>query len=99
MKIGMFGHPPSCPNGMNIHSLRNIDNQLDVGIVVVICATGNFNIVICHADIIGVCLEIFRRGHHCKLDGPFVAERLVCPFSYRPNFLYGSDAVVGNQYL
>jgi hypothetical protein len=32
---------PSCPHGVNIHSLCNIDDQLDVGIIVVIRAPGN----------------------------------------------------------
>lgn len=32
---------------MDIHSLRNIDNQLNVGVVVVIRTTGHLQIVIC----------------------------------------------------
>jgi len=57
------------------------------------------NILICHSNIIRVCLQIFRCGHHCELDGPLVAEGFVGPFSYRSNLFYRSDTVVSNKHL
>jgi hypothetical protein len=35
------GVTPTSPDGMDVHSLSNIDDQLDVGVVVVIRATGD----------------------------------------------------------
>ena len=37
---------PSCPDSMYIHSLRNIDNKLYVGVVVVVRASRNLLLVI-----------------------------------------------------
>lgn len=31
---------PSCPHSVNVHSLCHVYNELHVGVVVVICATG-----------------------------------------------------------
>lgn len=90
---------PSGPHGVYVHALGNINNKLDVCIVVVICATGHFDVVVGHSDVIGVGSQIFGGGHDCELNGLFVAKRLVGPFPYRSNLLDGSDTVVGNQYL
>ncbi len=81
---------------MDVHALGNVDDELDIGVVVVVCATGDLDVVVRHPDVIGIGLKIFWRGHHCELDGPLVVELLVRPFSYRPNLLDGSDTVVGN---
>lgn len=67
---------------MDIHTLGNIHDKLDVGIVVVICASGDFNVVIGHPDVVGVGLQIFRGGHDGELDGALVAECFVSPFPY-----------------
>lgn len=47
---------PASPDGMDVHALGNVDNQLDVGIVVVICAAGDFDVVVSHSNVVGVCL-------------------------------------------
>lgn len=73
---------PSCPDRVHVHALRNIDNELHIGVVVVVRATWNLNVLISHSDVVGIGAQIFGRGHHSELDGPLVAERLVCPFSY-----------------
>jgi hypothetical protein len=84
---------------VDVHTLSDIDNQLDIGVVVVIGASGNFDVVVGHANVVGVGLEILRSGHDCEVDGPLVAENFVCPFSHRSNLLDGGNTVVGDQNL
>jgi hypothetical protein len=57
------------------------------------------NVLIRHADVVGICRQIFRRSHDCKLDGSFVTERLVCPLSHRADLFDRGNAIVGNQDL
>lgn len=92
-------HLPSCPHGVHIHPLRNIDNQLDVGIIIIIGSTGNLDVLVGHANIVGVGGQIFGRGHHSELDSPLVAEGLVSPFPHRANLFDSGDTVVGNKHL
>ena len=66
---------------MDIHALRNIENELDVGIVVVIRAAGDLDVVVRHSDVICVGLQIFWGSHDGEVNGSLVAERLVGPFS------------------
>jgi hypothetical protein len=72
---------PSSPDGMDIHALSNIHNQLDVGIVVVVCAAGNLDVVVGHSNVFCVGLQIFGGGHDSEVNGSLVTERLVSPFS------------------
>ena len=90
---------PSGPNGMNVHPLSNIHNQLHVGVVVVVGPAGNLDVVVCHANIVCVRLQILGGCHDGELDGALVAECFVRPFSNRSDFLDGSNTVVGNQNL
>mgnify|MGYP006976734340 FL=1 len=55
--------------------------------------------MICHADVVGIGLKIFWRSHDRELDGTLVSERLVRPFSYRPDLLDGCNTVVRDQNL
>lgn len=73
---------PSCPDSVYAHALGNVDDKLDIGIVVVVCATRNLDVMVGHPDVVGVRLEIFRGSHDGELDGALVAERLVGPFPY-----------------
>ncbi len=84
---------------MDIHALSNIDNELDVCVVVIVCAARDFDIVVGHANVVGICLQILGGGHDGEVDGTLVAKRLVSPFSDGSDLLDGGDTVVGNQYL
>lgn len=84
---------------MNIHALGNVDNELDVGVVVVVCAAGDLDIVVGHANVVGVGLQVLGGGHDGEVDGALVAKHFVGPFSDGSNLLDGGDAVVGNQNL
>ena len=66
---------------MDVHTLSNVDDQLDVGIVVVVGTAGNLDVVVRHSDVFCVGLQIFGGSHHSEVNGSLVAERLVCPFS------------------
>lgn len=110
---------PSCPHSVDVHTLCNIDNELDVGIVVVVgtsrnlrpsvshahnsqhlpeCAT-HLNILIRHADVLSVGLEILGRRHDGELNRPLIAEGLVCPFPHRADFLDCCNTVICNEHL
>lgn len=108
---------------MDVHTFGDVNNQLNVCIIVVVCATRNLrreslaialcvgflasllgvsaylNILISHTNIIGVCLQIFRSGHDCELNGTLVTERLVGPFSHGTDFLDCGNTIVGNEDL
>lgn len=84
---------------MHVHPLSDINNQLHIGIIMVICAAGNLDVVIRHADVVCIGLQIFRGGHHSELDGPLVAEGLVGPFPDGPDLLDSGDTVVRDKYL
>ena len=62
-------------------------------------APSYLNILVCHSNVVCVCLQIFWSGHDCELNGALVAESLVGPFSYGTDFLDRCNTVVGNQNL
>lgn len=66
---------------MDVHALGNIHNQLHIGVVVVVGASRDFDVVVCHSDVVCVGLQIFGSGHDGELNGALVAESLVGPFS------------------
>lgn len=109
---------PSCPHGVDVHTLRNIDNELDIGVVVVVGTSGHLNaalatasahrtsskrthlnILVRHADVLSVRLEILGRGHDGELDRPLVAKRLVCPFPHRADLFDRCNTVVRDEHL
>lgn len=90
---------PAGPDGVDIRALGDINNQLDVGVVVVVGAAGDLDVVVGHADVVGVGLQVLGRGYDGEVDGALVAERLVRPLADGADLLDGGDAVVGNQDL
>lgn len=90
---------PSSPNGMNIHSFGNIDNQLDIGIIIIIGTTGHLDIFIGHSDVVRIGVQILWGSHYCELNRSLVAEGFVGPFSYGANLLDGGNTIVGDEYL
>ena len=43
---------------MYLHALGNVQNELDIGVVVVICPTGNRHVMVCHFDVLGISCNI-----------------------------------------
>ena len=90
---------PSGPDGVNSGALGNVDDEVDVGIVVVVGAAGHLDVLVGHADVVGVDLEVLGRRHDDKLDGALITKRLVRPLADRANLLDGGNAVVADEHL
>ena len=84
---------------MNACTLSDVDNKVDIGVIVVVGSTGNFNISISHPNVFGVNSQILGRGHDGEFDGALGTESLVGPFSDRSNLLDSGDTVVCDQNL
>jgi hypothetical protein len=84
---------------MYAHSLRNINDQFHVGVVVVVRATGYLHVLICHPNVVGIRLEIFWCRHDGKLYCPLISKCVVCPFSHRSNLFDRCNTVIGNEHL
>jgi hypothetical protein len=84
---------------VNSSALSHLNDKVDIGVVVVVPATGDLDILVGHADVLGVRLEVFGGGHDNKLDGALVAKGLVGPFSHGADLLDGSNAVVRDKDL
>lgn len=84
---------------MDTGSLRNIYNEINVGIVVVVASTWDLNVSVRHADIFGVDSQIFRGRHDSEFNLTIRAKGFVRPFSDGPNFLNSGNTVVGDQNL
>lgn len=56
-------------------------------------------VLIRHANVICIGCEILRRCHDGKLNGPFVSEGLIGPFSYGSDFFHRRDAIVCDEHL
>jgi hypothetical protein len=80
-------------------SLRNIDNEVDVGVVVVIASSWYFHISVGHPDVFGVDAQIFRSRHDGEFDLSIRAKSLVRPFSNGSNFFDSCNTVVGDEDL
>jgi len=60
-------------------TLGDVDNEVNVGIVVVVGSTGDLDEAVSHADELGVDGEVLWGGHDGELDGALGAKGLVCP--------------------
>jgi hypothetical protein len=90
---------PSSPNGVDTCALRDIDDKVDIGVIVVVRSTGDFNISVGHPDVLGIDSQVFGSGHDGELYCALGPESLVGPFSDRSDFLDGGDTVVGDKDL
>ena len=54
------GVAPAGPDGLHFAAEGNVDNQLDVGVVVVVGAPGHVHVVVGHADEFGVGRHVLR---------------------------------------
>jgi hypothetical protein len=57
------------------------------------------NILIRHPNVVRICLQILRSGHHCELDCPLVAEGFVGPFPHGSDLLDRGNTVVRDENL
>jgi len=84
---------------VNACTLSNVHNKVDIGVIVVVGSTGNFNISISHPDVFGVNSQILRRSHDGEFDCTLGTESLVGPFSDGSNLLDSGDTVVCDKDL
>jgi hypothetical protein len=59
----------------------------------------HLDILVRHADVLGVGLQILGRGHDGELDGPLIAKCLVCPLPHGADLLDCRNTVVCNEHL
>ena len=90
---------PASPHSVHAGTLSNIDNQLDIGVIVSIGATGHFHVFVRHADVFSVHTQVFRRRHYDKLNGTLIAKRLVGPFAHGANLFHSCNTIVTNKHL
>ena len=84
---------------MDASSLSYIDDKVDVGVIVVVASTRDFDISIGHPDVLGIDPQILRGGHDREFDGSLIPKSLVGPLSYRTDLFYSGDTVVGDEDL
>lgn len=53
---------PSSPNGVDTCPLGDVNDEVDVGVVVVVGAAGNLDEAVSHADVVGVDLSVRWSG-------------------------------------
>lgn len=82
---------------MHTGALGDIDNEVDVGVVVVVGTAGHLDVLVGHANVIGIHLKIFGGGHDREFDCTLMTESLIGPFPDRANLLDGGDTVVANE--
>jgi hypothetical protein len=88
---GEINNSPSSPDGVYSSTFSDIDNDIDVGVIVVVRSSRNFNVLIGHPNVVGVDLEILRGSHHDEFDSAFGTKSFVSPFPDRTNLLDGGD--------
>ena len=78
---------------------RQLHDEGDVGVFVVVGASGHVHDGVDHADVIGVGPKVLQGGHDHEADGPLVPEHLVHPLTDAPDGLHGRHAVDHDQEL
>ena len=89
---------PASPNGMNACPLGNINDQVDIGVIVIVASSRNLDVLICHTNVFGVHFKIFRSCHHNEFNRSLLSKRFVSPFSNGTNLFDCGNTVVANQY-
>jgi hypothetical protein len=67
---------------VNPGAFGDVDDQIDIGVIVMIRASWNLDVSVSHTDVFRVDFKIFWRRHHGEFDGPLRPERFVTPLSY-----------------
>lgn len=88
---------PTSPDSMYTSTFSNVDDQVNIGIVVVVRSTGHLDVLVGHTNVLSIDRQIFGGGHHDKLDGSLKTKRLVCPFADGANLFDCRNTVVADQ--
>ena len=84
-------------DGVDGVEVRQLHDEGDVGVVVVVGASGHVHDGVDHADVLGVGPKVLRGGHDHEADGSLVPEHLVHPLQDTPDGLHGRHAVDRDQ--
>ena len=87
---------PTSPNSFSTNTKSTFNDQRDVGVVVVVGTSGDFDVLVSKVDELGVGLEVFGGGHGAKAQ-QLSAEHLVAPFPHGSDGLESAQTVVGDQ--
>jgi len=82
---------------VDAHTLSYINDELDVGVVVVVGTARHLDVLVCHSDVVSVGSQVLGGGHDGELNGTLIAKGLVRPSSDGSDLLDGGDTVVCNQ--
>ena len=88
---------PSRPYGVDLCSLCRLQNEVDIGVVVIVRSARHLDELIRQLNVLGVDSDILGRRHGHQRDGSVVAERTHCPHSHTPDELHRRQTVVGDQ--
>ena len=69
----------------NVVSLCDADDEVDVGVVVVVRAALHLAHVVGHLDVLGVGFQVLGSDHDDELDGALLQKGLVRPTTDRSN--------------
>lgn len=89
---------PASPDSVHVSAFGNVDDEIDIGVVVVVGAAGNLNVLVGHANVLGIDRQVFRSGHDNKLNGALEAKCFVGPFADGADLFDGGDSVVADEH-
>ena len=90
---------PSSPYSMHSRPLRNIHNQIHIGVVIIVRSARHLDISVRHPDVLCIYAQVLGSSHDGELNLSVRAEGLVGPFADGTDFFDGSDTIIGNKYL
>jgi hypothetical protein len=76
---------------MNSSPLCDIDNDIYIRVVVVVRSSGDLDVLVGHANVVCIDLEILRGRHDSELDCTLRTERLIAPLPDRADLLDRSN--------
>jgi hypothetical protein len=83
---------PARPDSVDFSTFGNVDDEVHVGIIVVIRTPWYFYVTVGHTNVFGVYFEILRCCHDGEFDRTFRPKRFVAPLPNGSDFLYSSYA-------
>ena len=99
-KIRVFtGMTPTGPHSVATLLDSQFRDEFNVGVVVSVNTSRNFNIGVGQSDEFSIGVDVLRRGHGNELNSAFVSKFHVGPLTHGHDRLGGSHTIVSDQYL
>jgi hypothetical protein len=64
---------------------------------VIVASTRDFDVHVCHSDVLGIDFQVIRGSHDDEFDGSLVSERFIGPTRGCQRVLLGSQEQRGEQ--